>query len=78
MVSKSDFDRVQKYLRTRRVATDESGSQRTSTVLVRCTSCGLHMVVVRTASGHRYYRCRTAMMGDVRNAACRGVVRMLD
>ena len=77
-ISNDDFDRVQKCLQARRLGNDESGRPRVPTGAVICTGCGSLLVVSRTASGHRYYRCHTAMMSSIRDVGCIGVVRVPD
>ena len=62
----------------RRPGNDERGRPRVPTGVVQCAGCGSRLVSVKTASGLRYYRCRESMKGDVRDAACRTLVRVPD
>ena len=78
MIPENDFDEVQKWLPARRPGNDERGRPRVPTGVVQCAGCGSRLVSVKTASGLRYYRCSGAMKGDVRDAACRTLVRVLD
>ena len=78
IISENDFDEVQKWLPARRAMTGEGGRERARIGSVRCDGCGSWLVVVRAASGLRYYRCHTAMMSSIRDAGCIGVVRVPD
>ena len=78
MISENDFEEVRKRLRARWAGMNEGGRQRVPTGAVICADCGSRLVVVRTASGIRYYRCIRGKKGDVRDAACRAVVRVPD
>ena len=78
MIPENDFDEVQKWLPARRPGNDERGRPRVPTGVVQCAGCGSRLVAVKTASGLRYYRCSGAMKGDVRDAACRTLVRVPD
>ena len=78
MIPESLFEEVQKRLHARRAVTDEGGRERARIGSVRCAGCGSWLVVVRAASGLRYYRCKESMKGNVRDAACRAVVHVPD
>ena len=68
MIPESLFEEVKKRLQARRAVTDEGGRERARIGSVRCAGCGSWLVVVRAATGLRYYRCSRAMKGDVRDA----------
>ena len=77
-ISNKHFEEVRRRLQTRRAGNDERGRRGVPSSAVRCTGCGARLVAVRTALGKGYYRCRRAKLGNVRDAACRAVVRVPD
>ena len=78
MISNHDFEQVRKRLQAGRVGDDERGRRRVPTDAEECLGCGSRLVVVRTASGHWYYRCSAFWKGDISNEACRALVRVPD
>lgn len=78
IISKDDFDRVQKCLLAQRGGNDHSGGRRMPTGAVKCDRCGFQLVVVRSSRGQRYYQCKRAVQGVTRYAACRTVARVPD
>ena len=78
MISENGFEEVQKRLQARRAGNDERGGRHSPMGVVQCDGCGLRMVVVRVASGLRYYRCKESMKGGIRKAACRTLLRVPD
>lgn len=77
-ISNNDFEPVRKRLQAGRVGDDERGCRRVPTDAEDCLGCGSRLLVVRTASGHRYYRCSAFWKGDISNEACRALVRVPD
>ena len=78
MISKSNFEEVQKRLPVQRAGNDDQDRRRVPAGAVQCAGCGSRLVVVRTARGQSYYRCFSAHKGDVRDAACGALVRVPD
>lgn len=78
MISKDDFEEVQRHLPFQRGGNQDSGRQRVPTGATKCDGCGSQLVIVRTSRGQRYYRCRKGMLGDIRSCACRTLVRVID
>ncbi len=76
-ISNDDFDRVQKFLQAQRGGDEETGRRRVPADVVHCDGCGSRLVV-KSVRGHRFYRCKKAILGDIRYEACRTLVRVPD
>ncbi len=77
-ISENDFKEVRKRLQAQRGGNEDSVHRRVPPVAVRCDACGSRLVVVKSARGQRYYRCKRGMLGDIRYGACRTVTRVPD
>ena len=58
-------------MQVQRAGSTEDGRRGLLAGLVRCASCGSHLLVRSTRGGHRYYRCSAALATRYRAAVCK-------